>query len=143
MDKLPFAFYPSRGKASIPGLRASFLDGCLLAHERRAMPSMNPFAAAPADEIEAILRAMCTHGVAPAEAADLDDQIEALAPAAVELRDLGHIELNAKTLIDLGTLKGFTSLAADDRLSRLSRQRCAAIRDRMLVHGVRAVLGHI
>lgn len=105
--------------------------------------TLNPFASASADEIEALLRAMCAHGLAPADDAELEDQIEALVPAAVELRDTAQMDLNAKVLRDLGTLEGFMSLAADDRLSSLSRQRCAAIRDRMLVHGVRAMLGQI
>lgn len=103
---------------------------------------INPFAAASADEMELLLRAMCSEGLLAREAAELDDQIEALAPAVVELRDAGPVQLSASALASFATLDGFSQLAADARLSDLARQRCEAIRVRMVVQGVKALLGH-
>jgi len=102
----------------------------------------NPFAEASADEVETLLRAMCAPGLSASDAAELDDQIEALVSAAIELRDLGFLNLNAKSLSDLSRLDGFMSLASDDRLTSLSRKRCVAIRDRMIIRGVQTLLGH-
>lgn len=62
-------------------------------------------------------------------------------PAAIELRDQAHLNLNAKVLADLAKLDGFMSLAVDERLTDLSRKRCAAIRDRMIVQDVKTMLG--
>ena len=101
----------------------------------------NPFAQASELEIESLLRSLCADGLSASDAAELDDQIEALVPAAVELRDGGHLELNARALSELGQLKGFMSLSEDKRLSDLTRLRCAAIRDRMIVRGIDAILG--
>lgn len=103
--------------------------------------SLNPFALASSDEMEALLRAMCSHGLSAKEAAEMGDQIEALVPAVVELRDSGHIQLNARTLASFASLDGFSQLANDARLSTLTRRRCEAIRVRMIVHGVKALLG--
>jgi len=102
----------------------------------------NPFEAADADWIEGFLRMTCVEGVRPADRRELEDQIEALVPALVELRDAGHIELNAMTLARFGTLDGFIQLAGDERLSELSRRRCEAMRVRLVVQGVKALLGH-
>ncbi|TXG99946.1 MAG: hypothetical protein E6R08_00500 [Nevskiaceae bacterium] len=105
--------------------------------------AINPFAMASANEMEALLRAMCSQELPAKEKAELDDQIEALVPAMVELRDAGHIQLSVSTLASFGTLDGFIQLAADARLSDMVRPRCEAIRVRMIVQGVRALLGHI
>lgn len=104
--------------------------------------ALNPFAMASECEMEELLLAMCKEGLSTADQADMHDQIEALVPAVVELRDAGYLQPNARVVSDLGTLNGFMTLAADSRLSDLTRCRCAAIRDRMIVHGVKAMLGH-
>lgn len=104
---------------------------------------LNPFAIASAEELELLLRAMCSQGLTPKQAAELDDQIEALVPAVIELRDAGHVPLSASALRAFATLDGFSQLSADARLSALARRRCEAIRVRMVVQGVKALLGHI
>lgn len=101
----------------------------------------NPFAEADASWIEEFLRSTCAEGLTTAEQREVEDQIEALVPALVELRDGGYIDLNAKSLVDFATLNGFSELASDDRLTVLSRQRCEAIRVRLMVQGVRGLLG--
>lgn len=103
---------------------------------------LNPFAEADADWIEGFLRMTCVEGARAADRAELEDQIEALVPALVELRDAGHIELNALTLASYGTLDGFVQLAGDARLSELSRRRCEAMRVRLVVQGIKALWGH-
>lgn len=103
--------------------------------------SFNPFAEASEVEMEGLLRALCADGLSASDAAELDDQIEALVPAVVELRDGGHLALNVRVLSELGQLEGFMSLAEDKRLTDLSRRRCAAIRDRMIVRGIKAIFG--
>lgn len=104
--------------------------------------TLNPFATAPADWLEGFLLRICAEGLSPSEVTELQDQLEALVPAALELRDGGHMQLNAAALISLGSLDGFTQLANDARLSDLSRQRCAAIRTRLVVRSVRSLLGN-
>jgi len=103
----------------------------------------NPFAMASEGDMELLLREMCSQALSAQQASELDDQIEALVPAVIELRDAGHVQLSASALATFSTLDGFSQLAADDRLSTLARQRCEAIRVRMVVQGVRALLGHI
>lgn len=58
------------------------------------------------------------------------------------LRDSFGVELNMKVLSELGMLAGFSQLADDVRLSDLARQRCKAIHTRLVVMGVKAILGH-
>lgn len=103
---------------------------------------INPFAMASEGEMEELLRAMCQEGLSTADQADMHNQIEALVPAVIELRDAGYLQPNARVVSNLGTLNGFMTLAADSRLSDLTRRRCAAICDRMIVRGVKAMLGH-
>ncbi len=105
--------------------------------------TLNPFAVASSDELASILRAMCNQGLRANEAVELDDQIEALVPAVIELRDAGYVNLDARTIASFATPDGFSQLAADSRLSDLARRRCEAIRVRMVVQGVKALLGHI
>lgn len=104
--------------------------------------TFNPFSTAPADWIEQFLLTTCADGLSTSDRRELEDQIEALVPAVVELRDAGHVDLNARAIASFGTLDGFMRLAADTRLSELARARCEAIRTRLIVHGVRALLGH-
>lgn len=102
--------------------------------------AFNPFAQGSASEIERLLRELCAPGLSDAERSELDDQIEALVPALIELRDAGHLALTARTLAESATLQGLVRLASDTRLSELSRNRCAAVRDRLLVQGIRILL---
>lgn len=102
--------------------------------------ALNPLSKATDSELESLLRSMCDQGLSPTDAMELDDQIEALVPAVIELRDGGHLELNARVLTSFGTLAGFMSLSVDDRLSDLSRRRCSAIRDRMIANSLKAIL---
>jgi hypothetical protein len=104
--------------------------------------AFNPFATATSEWIDGFLRMTCADGLKSEQRSELDDQIEALVPALIELRDAGHIQLNAAALASFGTLEGFTKLASDGRLSELSRRRCEAIRVRLIVQGVKALLGH-
>lgn len=102
----------------------------------------NPFSDADSAWIEGFLRSTCTEGMSAADKSAFEDQIEALVPALVELRDGGHIGMNAKTIADFGTLDGFAQLSCDTRLTELRRQRCESIRVRLVVQGVKAFLGH-
>lgn len=102
----------------------------------------NPVAACSEYELTDLLRALCAQADSAADRAEIEDQIEAMVPAVIELRDHFGVELNMKVLIELGTLSGFGQLADDVRLSDLARQRCKAIHTRLVVMGVKAILGH-
>lgn len=106
--------------------------------------SFNPLEAIDADSMGALLLQLCEIGTNSEEGrAELVDQIEAIVPALIELRDSGHISLNLGVVRSYATLDGFTRLAADDRLSPISRMQCRAIRNRMIARGVQALLGHL
>lgn len=130
-----------RSNKVVLGTNAEVMSA-LIPQEIDGARSFNPFALASADEMEALLRGMCSQGPADKDAVELDDQIEALVPAVVELRDGGHVELSVASLVSFATLDGFSRLANDARLSDLARQRCEAIRVRIVVQGVKALLGH-
>lgn len=104
--------------------------------------TQNPFATAPVNWIGKFLRETCSDGLRPALRAEMEDQINALVPALVELRDAGHVQLNARALAAFASVEGFSLLACDTRLSEASRRRCDAVRVKMVVQGVRALLGH-
>src|SRR5450830_936815 len=104
--------------------------------------ALNPAAEMSAPELETFLRTACSYGLSLPEQVEIEDQIEALAPAIVELRDAGHIKLNMSVIASYGKLDGFIQLADDVRLTDLSRNRCRAIRDRLVVLGVKQILGH-
>ncbi|PNE59715.1 hypothetical protein A8H39_00780 [Paraburkholderia fungorum] len=102
--------------------------------------TMNPWANAPAAYLEPLLRRMCDlTNDDPESKAEIDDQIEALVPALVELRDGGYLQLHMAAAASYGTLDGFMRLAGDDRLTPLSRARCQAICNRMLARSLRAL----
>lgn len=105
--------------------------------------SLNPFAEISENGLEALLRSMCSEGLSSAELAELEDQIEAVAPALIELRDGGHLDLNVREVANAAKLEGMVQLADDERLSELSRNRCRALRDRYLAQGVKALLGNL
>lgn len=105
--------------------------------------AFNPLAGASCEEVESLLRQFVIHDVSNEEAAELEDQVEALAHAVVDLRDAGHLELNLGAVASLATMDGFGSLAADSRLSGLARARCAAIHNRMTASLVRGVHRHL
>lgn len=102
----------------------------------------NPAAACSERKLTDLLRAMCTPAEGAADSAEIEDQIKALVPAVIELRDRYGVELNMKVISDFGTLAGFGQLADDARLSDLVRQRCKAIHTRLVVMGVKAIMGH-
>jgi hypothetical protein len=104
--------------------------------------TLNMVADCSSEELTQLLRAACLHGATPSEQAELDDQIEALVAALVELRDRAGIELNARVVSEYGTPEGFGKLADDVRLSNLARQQCRAIYVRLVAQGVKAILGH-
>lgn len=103
--------------------------------------TFNPFSEATASWIECYLRLTCAEVSTAIEQRELDDQIAALVPALVELRDGGHITLNAKILVDFASLKGFSYLASDERLTAQSRQRCETICKNLIVQRVVEVFG--
>lgn len=105
--------------------------------------AFNPLCIANPEAIASLLRQICAEGLSAEDQIELDDQIEAIVPALVELRDGGYLELNFAVVASHATLHGFTRLADDERLTSLSRARCVAIRNRMIVAGVEALLGHI
>lgn len=106
--------------------------------------SFNPLEAIDADSMGALLLQLCEIGLnAEEDRAELIDQIEAIVPALIELRDGGYISLNFGVVTTYATLDGFTRLAADDRLTSLTRMQCRAIRNRMIAGGVKALLGHL
>ncbi len=99
-------------------------------------------ATASAEWIEDFLRTICSEGLSVADRGELEDQIEALVQVVVELRYEGHIRLNARTLASYGSLDGFMQLASDTRLSDLARRKCESMRTRLVLQGVKALLGH-
>lgn len=99
---------------------------------------LNPFATADEAWIESFLRLACLNGATHAERSEWEDQIEALVPALVELRNGKHLVLTAQSFVEWGDAAGFQRLAHDIRLSPLNRQRCRAIWNRLLVQGLRA-----
>lgn len=103
----------------------------------------NPAEGLSADDLTTLLRSVCNVGLTAEEQEEMDDQLEALVPALVELRDAGHITLNMRVIADSAKLEGFMRLAEDDRLSSLSQQRCRAIRDRILTQSIKALLWHL
>lgn len=105
--------------------------------------SLNPFDEITENGLEALLRSMCSEGLSSAELAELEDQIEAVVPALIELRDGGHLKLNVREVAEAAKLEGMMQLADDERLSELSRNRCRALRDRYLAQGVKALFGHL
>ena len=106
--------------------------------------SFNPLDAIDADLMGALLLQLCEIGTTTDEdRAELVDQIEAIVPALIELREGGHLALNFGVVRSYATLDGFARLATDNRLTALSRMQCKAIRDRMSVRGVKALLGHL
>lgn len=105
--------------------------------------AFNPFSSATRDELSRLLHSMCAEGLDVATLAELEDQIEAVVPAVVELRDAGHLVLTARSIADASKLEGMMQLAEDPRLSDFSRNRCRALRDRYIAQGVKALLGHI
>lgn len=105
--------------------------------------TFNPLETADCESIASLLRQLCSEGLSAEDQTELDDQIEAVVPALVELRDGGHLNLNFATVAEYATLDGFMRLAGDDRLTSLSRSHCIAIRNRMVALGVKAFLGHI
>lgn len=105
--------------------------------------SFNPLDGADADSMAALLLQLCATGLTSEDRAELGDQIEAIVPALIELRDAGYVRLNLAQVVSHAKLDGFTRLAGDERISPLSRARCAAIRNRMIARGVKALLGHL
>lgn len=105
--------------------------------------AFNPLAASDSDAITALLRCMCVEGLDAADQCELDDQLEAIVPALVELRDAGHLKLNFAVVASYGALEGFMRLADDERLSALSRGRCVAMRNRLVTQSVKVLLGHL
>lgn len=107
-----------------------------------ASASFNPAECLNEQALAELLRTMCKSGLIPAEQAGVEDQIEALVPALVELRDAGHLKLNMAVIAEHGKLEDFMRLADDQRLSDLSRRRCKAIRDKLIAQEVKALFGH-
>lgn len=103
---------------------------------------LNPFSGASASWIENFLRETFSEGLRPPARNEIEDQIVALVPAVIELRDAGHIQLNAVALASFTSLEGFSRLAKDPRLSEAVRSRCEAIRARMIARGAKSMLGH-
>lgn len=102
--------------------------------------SLNPLSGASEEAIEELLRQICSlQGDTLEERAEIDDQIEALVPALVELRDAGHVKLNMAVVATYATLDGFMRLAGDERLTPLSRARCSAIHTRLLARSLKAL----
>jgi hypothetical protein len=107
---------------------------------RRGALTLNPLAEAPADMITSLLRQLCAIAdTGDQQQSEIDDQLEALVPALVELRDAGHLRLNMAAAVSYASLEGFMQLADDARLSPLSRARCEAIRNRFLANSIRAL----
>ncbi|MCC7684791.1 hypothetical protein [Janthinobacterium sp. FW305-128] len=104
--------------------------------------AFNPAAGLSEYELTELLRVLCTQSDSAIDREEIEDQIEAMVPAVIELRDRFGVELNMKVLGEFGTLAGFGQLADDVRLSSRARQRCKAIHTRLVVMGVKAILGH-
>lgn len=118
-----------------------YMGPLLISPSGRRPRDLNPFAAASARWIEDFLRETFAEGLRPTQRSEVEDQIVALVPAVIELRDAGHIQLNAVALASFTSLEGFSRLAKDSRLSDAVRSRCEAVRARMIVRGAKALLG--
>lgn len=92
--------------------------------------ALNPFATGGQAEIASLLLHICGEDRTENERSDLKDAIDALVPALIELRDGGHLDLNAAKIIEYGRLDGFEKLAGDGRVTASARAKCAAICDR-------------
>lgn len=103
---------------------------------------LNPVAACSEGELTDLLRTQCIQADSATNRVEIEDQIAAMVPAVIELRDSFGLGMNIKVLSEFGTLAGFSQLADDVRLSDLARQRCKAIHTRLVVMGVKAILGH-
>jgi hypothetical protein len=101
--------------------------------------AFNPISSCSEVELSRFLFAMCVGN--EIDNAGIRDQIEALVPAVIELRDRFGLELNMLTLSNYGTVAGFGELARDVRLSDLTRARCKAIYARLLVQGIKLLFG--
>jgi hypothetical protein len=75
----------------------------------------NPVGDCSEGELTDLLRRMCLHG--DAADAEIEDQIEALAPVVIELRDRSGVDLNMKMLSEYGTAFGFSVSSPRKRAS--------------------------
>lgn len=106
----------------------------------RAAPlAINVLDGLDADTISALMRETVAEHLNAAEQADIDDTLEAVVPALVELRDQHGQELTLYTVVNSATGPGFARLANDERLSRLNRLNCAAMARRHTVYLQRAL----
>ncbi|MCL6485253.1 MAG: hypothetical protein I4O49_14005 [Janthinobacterium lividum] len=102
--------------------------------------ALNPLADASEAAVKEFLRQVCSIGAdSQEERNEIDEQLEALVPALIELRDAGHIKLNMAVAARYGTLDGFMRLAADERLTPPSRYRCSAIQNRLLAKSLKSL----
>lgn len=104
--------------------------------------TLNPVADATAEDLSTMMLELCRPGVSQDELCELQDKIDAVVPALVELRDAGHIELTLRTIVENATIAGLKALAENTRLSAVHRMHAKAMHDRLIVHGVKALLGH-
>lgn len=102
----------------------------------------NPAESLSAAELTVLLRTICNRGLTVKQQRELGDQLDAIVPALIELRDAGHMELNMTTIVKNASREGFWNLACDSRLSPTVRQRCKAMHDKILMQDVQALLGH-
>lgn len=102
-------------------------------------PTFNVLDGQPAATIDAWMRQTLTEHMNEDELAELDDTLEALIPALVELRDQHGCPLDIKTVADHANMTGFARLAMDEQLSSLNRLNCQAMARRHAVFLRRAV----
>jgi hypothetical protein len=94
--------------------------------------TFNPFALCSAQEMSALLMAICGTGLSEREEDFMRGQVEALAPALVCLRDAGKLDLNVLLVAEYASLGGFERLSVDASLPDDVRSRCAQMRQRWL-----------
>lgn len=101
--------------------------------------TLNVLDGQPAATIDAWMRQALTENMNEEELAELEDTLEALIPALVELRDHHGCALNLRTVTEHACVAGFARLAMDERLSTLNRLNCQAMARRHAVFLKRAV----
>lgn len=91
------------------------------------MASINPIDGLTALELKALLKSLSVDEDSPRQKMLIEQQIDALVPALVELRDGGHQDLNMRVVAELAMPHGFERLSRDARLSESVRHRCAEV----------------
>lgn len=93
--------------------------------------AFNPLSGMGADDLGRFLRALTIFDVNDNQRRLMERQIDALAPALVELSKASGVELNVSMTAFYAQPDGFAMLANDERLSQVTRDRCTRVCEEM------------